>query len=165
MKTKNHQTMKKNFFTLLSASLMLTFALSSCGGGQQSAQQEQATKEETAVVEQVSPEKDFALGEKIFNEKCIACHQANGQGIPGAFPSLVDSDLLRNDKLAAINQVLNGAPGGSIIKGVQYNAPMPHQVDTHEEAVAVINYVANHFGNDLGYISLEEAKKVAINPR
>lgn len=157
--------MKINHFTVLAASVALVFSISSCGGGQQNAQQEQPKQEETVAVEQVSPEKDFALGAKIFTEKCIACHQANAQGIPGAFPSLVDSDLLRNDKLAAINQVLNGVPGGSVIKGVKYNAPMPHQVDTYEEAVAIINYVSNHFGNDLGYISLEEAKKVTINPR
>ncbi|HMM11985.1 MAG TPA: cytochrome c [Bacteroidales bacterium] len=157
--------MKKNYITLLSAAVTITMMLSSCGGGQQSAQQETASQSETVAVEQVSPEKDFVLGAKIYNEKCIACHQANGQGIPGAFPSLVDSDLLRENKLAAINQVLNGDPGGKIIKGVQYNAPMPPQVNTHEEAVAVINYVSNHFGNDLGYISLEDAKTVTINPK
>lgn len=157
--------MKKFTITIPSTILAFALMLSSCGGGQQNAQQEQAKQEETQAVEQVSPEKDFALGAKIFNEKCIACHQANGQGIPGAFPSLVDSDLLRNDKLAAIHQVLNGDPGGKVIKGVQYSAPMPPQVNTHEEAVAVINYVSNHFGNDLGYISLEEAKTVTINPK
>jgi nitrite reductase (NO-forming) len=157
--------MKKNLITLPAAFFAIGLLFTSCGGGQQSAQHDQAKQEETPAVEQVSPEKDFALGAKIYNEKCIACHQANGQGIPGAFPSLVDSDLLRSDKLAAIHQVLNGDPGGKIIKGVQYNAPMPPQVDTHEEAVAVINYVANHFGNDLGYISLEEAKTVTINPK
>lgn len=157
--------MKMNYMRLTVASLALVVSLASCGGGQQNAQQEQTKQEETAVAEKVSPEKDFVLGAKIFNEKCIACHQANGQGIPGAFPSLVDSDLLREDKLAAIHQVLNGDPGGKVIKGVQYNAPMPPQVETYEEAVAVINYVSNHFGNDLGYISLEEARKVTINPR
>ncbi len=157
--------MKMKYLRLSVVSMAITVSLASCGGGQQNAQQEQPKQEEPVAVEQVSPEKDFALGAKIFNEKCIACHQANGQGIPGAFPSLVDSDLLRENKLAAINQVLNGDPGGKIIKGVQYNAPMPAQVETYEEAVAVINYVSNHFGNDLGYITLEEAKKVTINPR
>lgn len=154
-----------NYMKLITASFVISVSMAGCGGGQQSAKQEETQEQESVVAEQVSPEKDFALGAKIYNEKCIACHQANGQGIPGAFPSLVDSDLLRENKVAAIEQVLNGDPGGNIIKGVQYNAPMPPQVNTHEEAVAVINYVSNHFGNDLGYISLEEARKVTINPK
>lgn len=33
-------------------------------------------------------EADAARGEKLFGEKCVACHQATGEGVPGAFPAL-----------------------------------------------------------------------------
>lgn len=33
-------------------------------------------------------EADKARGEKIYSEKCVACHQASGEGVPGAFPAL-----------------------------------------------------------------------------
>ncbi|MFP3693624.1 c-type cytochrome, partial [Burkholderia sp. SIMBA_048] len=29
-----------------------------------------------------------ARGEKVFAANCVACHQANGKGIPGSFPAL-----------------------------------------------------------------------------
>ncbi len=42
---------------------------------------------------------------------------------------------------------------------------MPQQVDTKEDAVAVINYVLNNFGNNGGYVTLDQVQGVGINPR
>ena len=42
---------------------------------------------------------------------------------------------------------------------------MPPQVDNKEDAVAVINYVLNNFGNKGGTVTLEDVKNVVINPR
>ena len=39
---------------------------------------------------------------------------------------------------------------------------MHPQVDTHEDAVAVINYVLNAFGNKGGTITIEEVKDIKI---
>ena len=33
-------------------------------------------------------------GKEVFAKTCIACHQANGQGVPNAFPPLAKSDYL-----------------------------------------------------------------------
>lgn len=33
-------------------------------------------------------EGDPARGEALFGQKCVACHQATGEGVPGAFPAL-----------------------------------------------------------------------------
>src|SRR3546814_12142374 len=30
----------------------------------------------------------IARGKKVFTADCVACHQANGKGIPGTFPAL-----------------------------------------------------------------------------
>src|SRR5690606_40033750 len=30
----------------------------------------------------------YARGEEVYNRSCAACHQVNGEGIPGTFPSL-----------------------------------------------------------------------------
>ncbi len=63
--------------------------------------------------------------------------------------------------------MLNGSNEQMVVNGVTYNAPpMPQQVDTKEEAVAVINYVLNSWGgNDGGTVTLEEVKDVKIDPR
>lgn len=101
-------------------------------------------------------------GAKIYAEKCVVCHQVSGEGIPGAFPPLKNSDYLLADKKRAVQQVLNGSNEAMVVNGMTYTVPMPYQVDTHEDAVEVINYVLNSFGNDGGTISLEEVKDIKI---
>lgn len=104
-------------------------------------------------------------GEQIYKTKCIVCHQADGKGLPGAFPPLAGSDYLLADKVRAVAQALNGSNKEITVNGMKYATPMPPQVDTKEDAVAVINYVLNNFGNKGGTVTLEDVKDVVINPR
>lgn len=104
----------------------------------------------------------FPNGAKIYQSKCLPCHQITGAGLPGAFPPLKDSDYLLADKKRAVKQVLNGSNESMTVNGNVYTIPMPPQVDTHQDAVDVINYVLNAFGNDGGTISLEEVKDIKI---
>ncbi len=104
----------------------------------------------------------FPKGAAIYKAKCVACHQTTGLGIPNAFPPLKDSDYLFADKKRAVQQVLNGSHHEITVNGAKYNLPMPFQVDTHEEAVDVINYVLNAWGNDGGTVTLEEVKDIKI---
>ena len=104
----------------------------------------------------------FPEGKKIYEEKCIVCHQANGQGITGAFPPLANADYLLEDKVRAVEQVLNGSNEEMVVNGVTYRTPMPPQVDNKEDAVAVINYVLNAWGNDGGTVTMEEVKHIEI---
>jgi nitrite reductase (NO-forming) len=104
----------------------------------------------------------FPNGAKIYKEKCVACHQLNGEGIPGAFPPLKNADYLLADKKRAVRQVLNGSNEAITVNGVVYTVPMPPQVDNHQDAVDVINYVLNAWGNDGGTITLEEVKDIKI---
>ena len=141
----------------------MAFTVQSCGGDASTKSEEKTTtKVEEKVVVEDNP---MALGEKIYMEKCIVCHQANGEGIPGAFPPLKNSDYLFADKVRAVAQVLNGSNEVMIVNGGSYSAPMPQQVNTKEDAVAVINYVLNSWGNDGGKVTLEDVKDVVIDPR
>ncbi len=104
----------------------------------------------------------YPKGAKIYAEKCFVCHQVSGEGIAGAFPPLKNSDYLLADKKRAVEQVLNGSNEAMVVNGATYTIPMPFQVDTHEDAVAVINYVLNAFGNNGGTITVEEVKDIKI---
>jgi mono/diheme cytochrome c family protein len=108
---------------------------------------------------------DPTRGEQIYKTKCIVCHQADGKGLPGAFPPLAGSDYLLADKVRAVAQVLNGSNMEITVNKLKYTTPMPPQVDNKEDAVAIINYVLNNFGNKGGQVTLEEVKNVVINPR
>ena len=104
----------------------------------------------------------FPEGAKIYKTKCVACHQLTGAGIPGAFPPLKGSDYLLADKKRAVKQVLNGSNEPMVVNGATYVIPMPFQVDTHKDAVDVINYVLNAWGNTGGTVKLEDVKDIKI---
>ncbi len=119
----------------------------------------------TSIAFATSPGDDPAAakypeGAKIYAAKCVACHQVTGMGIPNAFPPLKGSDYLMADKKRAVEQVLNGSHEEMVVNGVTYNMPMPFQVDTHQDAVHVINYVLNAWGNNGGSITLEDVKDI-----
>lgn len=154
----------RNYIVLTFATILGIAMVTSCGGGSKTGTEGAQVTEEPAEATGPSAEQ-MALGEKIFKEKCIVCHQANGQGIPNVFPSLVGSDFLLNQKVLAVSQVLNGSEHVVANKTVKYPAPMPPQVGTYEEAVAAINYVLNNFGNKGGFVTVDEVKDVVILPR
>jgi len=84
----------------------------------------------------------YARGEAIYNTNCVACHQANGEGLPGVFPALKGSKMATQDKAGHINIVLNGKAGTAM-------APWGAQLNNLELA-AVITYERNAWGNDTG---------------
>jgi nitrite reductase (NO-forming) len=154
----------KNLFILSIAAISgMALLAGSCASGTepktQAPRQEQATPADDAMKVMM------ARGEELYKTKCVVCHQADGKGIANAFPPLAGSDYLMADKVRAVAQVLNGSNEEMIVNGQKYHAPMTPQVDTKEDAVAVINYVLNNFGNSGGYVTMEEVKDVVILPR
>ncbi len=82
------------------------------------------------------------LGESVYLGNCAACHQPNGQGIPGVFPSLVGTDMVLNDLPAHIDIVVNGKNGTAM-------QAFGNQLSLRELA-AVITYERNAWGNSTG---------------
>jgi len=81
-------------------------------------------------------------GEKVYNTNCAACHQANGEGVPGAFPGLKGSALTTGPVDAHLDIVMNGKPGTAMAAfGGQLN-----DIDL----AAVVTYERNSWGNDAG---------------
>mgnify|MGYP006279347837 FL=1 len=85
----------------------------------------------------------MARGEKAYAGTCGACHQANGQGIPNAFPALAGSKVVLGSKAEQIKIVLQGRKGG-----YQPNSAMPPQAQMSDtDIAAAITYTRNAFGN------------------
>jgi cytochrome c oxidase subunit 2 len=91
----------------------------------------------------LDPKELIARGEKVFAANCAACHQANGQGVPGTFPALDGSKVVTGPKDAQIKTVLNG-----VMKNGQPTA-MPAWKDTLSDTdiAAVITYTRNSWSN------------------
>ncbi|MCX6287391.1 MAG: cytochrome c [Bacteroidetes bacterium] len=151
----------KRIDILLVAVFTTGMMLTSCGGGTQPAAEEKtATVAIPADIQAMMPK-----GEQIYKSKCVVCHQTTGMGIENIFPPLASSDYLLSDKVRAVAQTLNGSKIEMIVNGKKYTQEMTPQVETKEDAVGVINYVLNNFGNKGGYVTLDDVKIVEIKPR
>ncbi len=78
-----------------------------------------------------------ARGEKVYAANCVACHQANGKGVPGAFPALDGSQMVNGPQDGQIAILLNGKNAMPAWKG--------SLSDT--EIAAVITYTRNNWSN------------------
>ncbi|WP_313954278.1 cytochrome c oxidase subunit II [Accumulibacter sp.] len=85
-----------------------------------------------------------ARGETVYAANCAACHQANGEGLPPAFPALNGSKIVKGPKQEHLNVVLNGRPGTAMAAfGAQLS-------DT--DIAAVVAYERNAWTNKLGEV-------------
>ena len=105
-------------------------------------------------------------GEKAFQSACMACHQATGKGLPGAFPPLADSDYLKADKHRAIKNVLQGLTGPIVVNGVKYNSVMPPMTQLSDADIAnALTFAMNSWGNAYGVVSAAEVAAVRAGPK
>jgi cytochrome c oxidase subunit II len=82
-----------------------------------------------------------AEGEKVYAANCVACHQANGKGIPGTFAALDGSKIATGPKAEHLNIVMNGKNGTAM-------AAFKHLSDV--QIAAVVTYERNAWGNTAG---------------
>lgn len=125
--------------------------LASCGNTEET---------EGWATEEMLTVKTYPEGKKVYSETCVVCHQENGQGLPGAFPPLANSDYMMADKQRIIEGIVNGVTGEITVNGEQYNGIMPPQELTAEQTRDVVNYVLNSWGNDGGEVMLSDVEKV-----
>jgi cytochrome c oxidase cbb3-type subunit II len=92
---------------------------------------------------------DASKGEALFITTCAPCHQANAEGLPGAFPPL-KGDAVVNDSDATrhIRVVLHGLQGARV-GGVIYASPMPPFASTlsDSDVANIMNYERSSWGN------------------
>jgi cytochrome c oxidase subunit 2 len=86
-------------------------------------------------------------GAKVYAANCQACHQANGQGVKGAFPALDGSAIVKGDKGEQITLMLNGK-----------NAMPSWKALSDVELAAAATYVRNTWTNKSGEVQPADVK-------
>ena len=146
-------------------------------GNERASETEEIVEEDADIVDEASAEEDVAAqgdgelgpevaesierGAEIYGGLCITCHLASGQGIPGTFPPLDDSNWLTEKRLATIHAVKFGLQGAITVNGTQYQSFMPDPGLDDQEVADVLNYVGSSWSNELDEpYTLEEVQAV-----
>jgi cytochrome c oxidase cbb3-type subunit 2 len=98
-------------------------------------------------------------GASLYSTHCQSCHQANGEGLKGAFPPLKGSPILmdENSKLL-IDIIMNGydaRPEFAIMPAVGSAANL-----SADEVAAIINHERTSWGNKGVKLPAAEVKKI-----
>jgi cytochrome c oxidase subunit 2 len=92
----------------------------------------------------------LARGEKVYAANCVACHQASGKGVTGAFPALDGSKVVNGPKAEQMALVLGGKAGTAMASFKQLS-------DT--DLAAVLSYTRNSWGNKAGEVQPSEIRQ------
>lgn len=96
-------------------------------------------------------------GANLYKQVCVACHQDNGKGIPGAFPPLDGSKIVNDENHETLIRI--------IIQGYDANPnfgvmpPFGEQL-TDEEIAAIATHERSSWGNKAPAVSEDDVKKI-----
>lgn len=94
-----------------------------------------------------------STGEAVYQSNCASCHQANGQGIPSAFPPLAGHvpELLAPEggRTYLVHTLLYGLQGSIAVGGQTYNGVMPAWPQLDDTQLAdVLTYISTAWENE-----------------
>lgn len=143
--------------------LLILALLGGCGGGGEQPAADTATTAGTGTVAAATS------GEALY-QRCVTCHQMNGEGLTGNFPPLAGSEYVTASNVAVpIRIVLHGMQGPLTVKGTEYNGIMPAYGTgvemSDEEVAAVLTYVRQAWGNNAGAITAAQVAEVRAAAR
>lgn len=96
-------------------------------------------------------------GAALYTQTCATCHQAEGQGLPGAFPALAGSDIVNDpDPETMIRIILQGYDARSEFAAMP---PFAEQLSDAEIA-AIATHERSSWGNNGSAVTGEEVKKI-----
>lgn len=105
-------------------------------------QQDRAREIRELTQAALSMDEAMAQGQDVYTRSCVACHQANGQGMPPVFPAVADSPKVIGDLEITMDTIVHGVPGTAMAAYERQLNPI--------ELASVITYVRNAFGNNTG---------------
>jgi mono/diheme cytochrome c family protein len=86
-------------------------------------------------------------GRRIYDANCVPCHQQNGMGIPGVYPSLAGSPVVLGDPTELTLWVIKGQRPRSMPAGRYPTQMLQFGWMKPTDAAALFTYMRANFGN------------------
>lgn len=121
---------------------------------------DRAAAEPVAVID--TSEEDARQGALLYSNLCASCHMADGTGMPGFFPPLVNNPAVTDpDPDRHISVVLHGGQG-STIDGIQYTVQMPGFASqlSDDEIALIVNHERGSWGNEAASVTADDVQQV-----
>ncbi len=100
-------------------------------------------------------------GKIMYMQQCLACHQANGGGVPNLNAPLDKAKaVVGKDKEKLIRIVLKGMKGVDIDDESYNNTMAPHPELTDLQIADVLTYIRNNWSNKASAVTPAEVKAV-----
>lgn len=148
--------------SVLCVGLVLS-SLTACGGDpSESASSANQAAQDSATTP--APAATVASAGELEYQRCIACHQATGMGVPNAFPPLAASEYVNGsaDRMVAI--IIHGLQGPITVNGAAFNsAMMPYGTNvpmTDDQVATVATYVRSSWGNTGSAVTAADVARV-----
>lgn len=108
----------------------------------------------------------LALGQRIYADRCAACHRSDGTGMPPAYPPLAGNPSIEMDiSVNPLRMVLNGGyPPQTSDNQRPYGMPPFAQVLSDDEVAAVVTYIRVSWGNLGALVTAREANAMRLAP-
>ncbi|PSR12266.1 MAG: cytochrome c class I [Bacteroidetes bacterium] len=105
----------------------------------------------------------FTQGKNLYTTHCENCHMANGTGLGGNIPPLAQSDYLQTQQQKIACIIRYGQADTIVVNGVTYNEPMAGVKTLNEVQLAnLINYLNQAWGNDYGFVTVEQVHQQLV---
>lgn len=102
----------------------------------------------------------YPQGKILYQNFCENCHMDNGSGLEGLIPPVVGADFVRDQVAATVCIIRYGQEEPLVVNGRQYTQPMPASPQLSDfEITNIINYIRHAWGNDYGYVSLQQVRE------
>ena len=103
-------------------------------------------------------------GKKIYETRCLVCHQADGGGVPNMNPPLDGATNVNGKDIARLVKIIrNGYDERVALDGIYYNNAMTANPDLKEDAIAdVLTYIRTSWSNKGGVVSTNQVKAALL---
>lgn len=98
-------------------------------------------------------------GQMLYANNCQVCHQASGEGLPGAFPPLKGSRIVLDDDPTLLIEVIMKGYNASDAYGEMPAVGVLNGLGP-EAIWGIVNHERTSWGNDAREVSLEEVTKI-----